>query len=151
MGGLLAPQGVPPDPLEVGVDRPDQRLEGAREVVVEQADLGDPVVRGERLGHRLHLGVAEMQRHDPLAEADRPLELHLALSRPDRIGADHEDEGVALADRLGHHPRPWRGRGDVLEVDPDVLARALEGIVQAMSELPIGAGVGDEDVCHGGP
>jgi len=133
-------------PREVGVecfdDTGDSRVE--RVAVGE----GNPVSNADALGHETVLDRPDQDRHDPLVELERMLDLLLAVARRDRIGADDEDEPVAVLDRRAQRRREHLAVADAVDVDPCLLPPLAERRGEPLHEVGIPAGVRDEDICH---
>ncbi len=136
--------GVVTHPVGIGVEGLRERPDGGLEIALIGEE--DPVPGPGGFGHLFGRYLAADDRQDSLVEARRVLDLFPADVGDDRVGADHEDEGLCALDRGPHLPHPLRGGRDVVPVDPAAVTQLPQGQVQAANELRVATRVGDEDL-----
>jgi hypothetical protein len=129
--------GVRADPVQVGVESGDKSLERGAVVILVPKER--PIPCCERLRHGLAAGIAADDGHEALVLLERVAELPRANLGGERIGADHEEEVVRGLDALEDLLQPFRGREDVLPVDPDVLPALGERGIEPLDEFQIAA------------
>ena len=132
------------DPVEVGLERLDERVDGVVEVVLGAEE--DPVPRGElgRDGEAVRIAIEE--RDDSLPVLERVRQLLAALLGAQRVRADHERERVRGVDPRRDLAAPFGRRRDVLPVGPDLLVARRKRLAEPPGEVGVLPRVGEEDV-----
>ena len=132
------------EPRQVGLERLDQLLE--RRVLVILVACQDPVRRVQLGIELLRLDVGAQDRDEPLVVLDRVADLLATDLRGGERRREDHDHRLGGLYPLFDPCVPVGALGNVVQVDPDVLAARLERAHQGLHELTVVARVGDERV-----